>query len=262
MSGMLRRIGPFVLWQYAVCLAILPVYFPIALLALENTWPRWLLSRGAIAALVIAVLLWRNPIARLIDSVALLEPEGETRRGMRPLRVERHFGVFLNVCLGSGLLAIFQSLTMVESAGMANGLLAYLIAWHGFLVIPAVLWARNREAERPLPPKRGTTAPGIAELWVVPPDEDGEDAPVTVAVKVEGIRSLEEVVVAVLGRQVLPAIIGGKRRWSIVVDGVPVGELTQSWQHPRWWPPIEWDVSPPALFKGGRVTFRPVDSLQ
>ncbi|MBO3735561.1 hypothetical protein [Glycomyces niveus] len=78
-------------------------------------------------------------------------------------------------------------------------------------------------------------------------------------VRTEGIRSLEEVVVAVLGRPALPAITGGKRRWSIVVDGAAVGELTQSWQHPRWWPPIDWSASPSSLFKGDRVVFRLVD---
>jgi hypothetical protein len=260
MRRAIRRIGPLVLWQYIVCLAILPLYFPIALLALEDTWPRWLLSRGAIVALGIAVLVWLNPMRGFIDRAALVEPEGETPRKMRAFRVERHFDVFLATCLVSGLLALLQSLSTVESWGLTHGLLTYLIVWHFMLVIPLMLWARNRDAERPLPPKRGTIAPGIAEYWIVSPDEDDESGQITIAVKVEGIRSLEEVVVAVLGRRVLPAIDGGKRRWSIVVDDAPVAELTQSWQHPRWWPPIDWDASPSALFKGGRVTFQPVDS--
>lgn len=259
MSRVIRRIGPLVLWQYAVCLAILPLYFPIALLALENTWPRWLLSRGVIAALVIAVFVWRSPITGFIDRAALVEPEGETARKMRAVRVERHFDVFLTACLLSGLLAIFQSLTMAESSGLLNGLLAYFIAWHFALFIPLMVWARFRHAE-PLPPKRGTTAPGITELWIVPPDEDAEEGPITIAVKVDGIRSLEEVVVAVLGHQVLPATKGGKRQWSVEVNGAPVGELTQTWHHPRWRPPIEWTASPSSLFKGERVVFRPVES--
>jgi hypothetical protein len=258
MTRVIHRIGPLVLWQYAVCLALLPLYFPIAWLASENTWSGWL-PRGVIVALIVAVLLWRHPIAGLIDRAALIEPEGEVRRSMRALRVERHFGIFLNVCMVSGLFALFQSLSMVEAAGMANGLLAYLLGWHILLVLPLMLWAKSRDAERPLPPKRDTT-PGLAELWIVPPDEDGEEDLITVAVKTDGIRSLEEVVVAVLGREVLPAVDGGRRRWSIVVDGAPVGELVQSWHHPRWWPPIEWNASPSTLFKGDRVTFRPVGS--
>jgi hypothetical protein len=126
MTRVIHRIGPLVLWQYAVCLALLPLYFPIAWLASENTWSGWL-PRGVIVALIVAVLLWRHPIAGLIDRAALIEPEGEVRRSMRALRVERHFGIFLNVCLVSGLFALFQSLSMVEAAGMANGLLAYLL---------------------------------------------------------------------------------------------------------------------------------------
>ncbi|MDA1363040.1 hypothetical protein O1R50_25735 [Glycomyces luteolus] len=260
MNRVIRRVGPLVLWQYAVCLAILPLYFPIALLALENTWPRWLLSRGVIVALVIAFFVWRNPVIGFIDRAALLEPEGEAPRRMRAFRVERHFGVFLTTCLMSGLLSLLQSLSMIESWGMAHGLLTYLITWHFMLILPLMLWARNRDAERRLPPERGTTAPGVAELWILPPEEDGEDGLVTVAVKVDGIRSLEEVVVAVLGRQVLPEINVGKRRWSIVVVGVSVGELTQTWQHPRWWPPIEWNASPSSLFRGQRIALRPIDS--
>jgi hypothetical protein len=246
-----------VFWQYAVCLVILPLYFPIAMLVSdEDTWPGWLLPRGVIAVLFVAVIVWRHPLLDLIDRAALIEPEGEPRRNMRALRVKRHFHVFLYACLASGLLAVFQSLSMVESAGRANGLLAYLLGWHAFLVLTLMAWAKNRGAERPLPPKRAAAPPDLAELWVVPPDKEG---PVTVAVKTEGIRSLEEVVVAVLGRPVLPAADGGRRRWSIEVDGAPVGELTQSWHHPRWWPPIEWSVSPSSPFKGGRVTFRRLD---
>jgi hypothetical protein len=260
MSRVICRIGPLVFWQYAVCLVILPLYFPIAMLVSdEDTWPGWLLPRGVIAALVVAVIVWRHPLLDLIDRAALIEPEGEPRRNKRALRVERHFHVFLYTCLASGLLAVFQSLSMVESAGMANGLLAYLLGWHLFLSFPLMAWAKNRDAERPLPPKRAAAPPGLAELWVVPPDDDGEEGPVTVALKTEGIRSLEEVVVAVLGRPVLPAVDGGRRRWSIEVDGAPVGELTQSWHHPRWWPPIEWNASPSTLFKSERVTFRPID---
>ena len=151
-------------------------------------------------------------------------------------------------------MAIFLSLTMAESAGMANGLLAYLIGWHIALVIPLAVWAKNRDAEQ-APPKRGTKVPGIAELWVVPPDEDDQDGPITVAVRTDGIRSLEEVVVAVLSSRVLPSLKGGEERWSIVVDGVTVGELTQTWHHPRFWPPIDWNTSPSSPFKGDRAVF-------
>lgn len=259
MNRVIRRIGPLVLWQYVICVAMAPLYFLTAS-TVDDTWPGWLLPRGVIVSLVIAVVVWRDQIFGLLDKFVLLGPEGRAPRKTGALRVERHFGVFLVVCLASGLLAIFQSLSMVESAGMVNGFLAYLLAWHGFLVIPLAVWARNRDAERPLPPKRGTMPPGIAEFWIVPPDDEVEGGPVTVAVKVDGIRSVEAVVVAVLGRQVLPPVAGGKRRWSITVDGVAVGEVTQSWHHPRWWPPIEWRVSPSSLFKGERVVFQPVDS--
>lgn len=262
MRTVIRRFGPLVLWQYVVCVALMTLYVPIALLALENTWPRWLLSRGAVVAVAgLAIFVLRDPIFRLIDWAALVEPDGEPPRRMRVLRVERQFGVFLAVCLVSGLLAILQSLNMVETAGMLNGFLAYLIGWHFTLLLPVMLWARSRDAEQ-LPPSRGILASGIAELWIVPPDEDEEGGPITVAVRVEGIRSLEEVVVAVLGCQVLPALDGGRRQWSVVVDGTPVGDLIQTWHHPRWWPPIEWTTSPSSLFKGERVIFRPVGSGQ
>jgi hypothetical protein len=258
MSRAIRRIGPLVFWQYVVCLALLPLYFLLAL-TVEDTWPGWLGSRGIIAALGVAVFVWLRPIARFIDRVALQETEGEPPRKMRVLRVERHFQVFLLICMVSGLLALLQSLSMVEAAGMASGLLAYLLGWHIMLILPLMMWVKDRATERPLPPKRGDMAPGISEFWIVPPDEEDADGPITVVVRTEGIRSLEEVVVAVLGRPALPAITGGKRRWSIVVDGAAVGELTQSWQDPRWWPPIDWSMSPSSLFKGDRVVFRLVD---
>jgi hypothetical protein len=260
MRSVIRRFGPLVLWQYVVCVTLVTLYVPIALLALENTWPRWLLSRGAVVALAgLSIFVLRDPIFRLIDRAALVEPDGAPPRKMRMLRVERQFDVFLAACLVSGLLAIFQSLSMVESAGMLNGLLAYLLAWHFMLLLPLMFWARSRDAKQ-LPPSRGIPASGITELWILPPDEDEEDGPITVAVRVDGIRSLEEVVVAVIQSQVLPGIDGGRRQWSVVVDGTPVGDLTQSWHHPRWWPPVDWIASPSSLFKGERVTFRPVGS--
>lgn len=96
MTRVICRIGPLVFWQYAVCLVILPLYFPIAILVSdEDTWPGWLLPRGVIAALVVAVIVWRHPLLDLIDRAALIEPEGEPRRNKRALRVERHFHVFL-----------------------------------------------------------------------------------------------------------------------------------------------------------------------
>jgi hypothetical protein len=262
MSRVIRRIGPWALWLYAICAIGLPLYFAIAQLILENTWPSQLLASGLILAPLAAVIIFRNPLSALIDNVALVEPDGSTPRRWRGLRLERHANVFLLGSLATISLALHVSRSIVESSGLAIGLLAYMLAWHGTLLLPLTLWAKHRDAERPLPPKRGTTAPGIAELWIVPPDEEGEegeDGPIAMAVRTEGIRSLEEVVVAVLGRPVLPAIEGGERRWSIVVDDAPVGELIQSWQHPRWWPPIEWSVSPSSPFKGGRVTFRPLD---
>lgn len=258
MSRVIRRIGPLALWQYAVCLAVLPFYFPIAWLVEPDTWSGWLLPRGVIVLLLGAVLLWRRPIADFIDKVALLEPEGEAPRNIRAFRVERHFHVFMVSCIVSGLLAILQSLSMVESAGMAYGLLAYLLGWHLCLFIPLMMWARSRSADRPPPAKRGTT-PEIADMWIVPPDED-DDPSITVAVKVDGIRNVGEVVAAVLGREVLPPATHGDQRWSVVVGGAAVGELTQTWHHPHWWPPIEWIVSPSSQFEGGRVGFRPSDS--
>lgn len=249
------------LWQYAVCIAVLPLYFLFALLALENTWPGWLLAMGLIVASMLAILAFRDRIAQFIDKAVLVEPDGESPRRMRALRVERQHGIFLTTCLVSGQMAIIQTQRVVESSGILNGFFVYLIFWHVMLILPLMLWARTRDAEQ-LPPPRGIPASGIAELWIVPPDEDEEDGPITVAVKVDGIRSLEEVVVAVLQTQVLPTIDGGWRKWSVVVDGTPVCDLTQSWHHPKWWRPIEWSTSPSSLFRGERVTFRPVGSGQ
>jgi hypothetical protein len=258
MSRVIRRIGPLMFWQFVMCTAGLPFYFVTAWLTLKNTWPDRLLASAMILAIMAAIAVFRYPILAFIDRVALVEPDGEPPRNARALRLWRHTDVYLFGCLMCVVIALHASRDMVASSGVIVGLLAYLIAWHLCLFLPILLWVRSRDAEQ-LPPKRGTTAAGIAEFWIVPPGEDDEDGLVIVAVNVDGIRSLEEVVVAVLGRQVLPALNGGKRRWSVVVDGVSVGELTQSWQHPRWWPPIDWNASPSALFKGGQVTFRPVD---
>jgi hypothetical protein len=263
MRTAIRRFGLVMLWQYAVCIAVLPVYFLAALLAVANTMPRWFLAVGVILALLLTIGAFRDRIYQFIDKAVLVEPDGEPRRRMRALRVDRQFDVFLATCLLSGLMTIAQTLRVVESSGIVSGLFAYLITWHVMLIFPLMLWARSKGAEQ-LPPPRGIPASGIAELWIVPPDDDDDEegGPITVAVKVDGIRSLEEVLVAVLQNQVLPALDGGQRQWLVVVDGTPVGDLTQTWHHPRWWRPIEWTTSPSSLFKGERVTFRPVGSGQ
>ncbi|MBO3735562.1 hypothetical protein [Glycomyces niveus] len=67
-------------------------------------------------------------------------------------------------------------------------------------------------------------------------------------VRVDRTLSLRAVVAAVLRRQVLPTISGGKRQWSIMIECVPVAVVTQTWEHPRWWPPVDWIGDPEEPF--------------
>lgn len=95
MTRVIRRIGPLVLWQYVNCVVGIPLYFGMALLTLERTWPSRLLVSGVLLALLAAIVVFRNPLFALIDRVALVDPDGASPRRARVLRLERHADVFL-----------------------------------------------------------------------------------------------------------------------------------------------------------------------
>lgn len=67
--------------------------------------------------------------------------------------------------------------------------------------------------------------------------------------------TLAAAVDAVTRLQFLPALRGGSRSWTASVDGRPVGELTQRWEHPVHWPPVEFHSDPEAPFTGRRACF-------
>jgi hypothetical protein len=192
----------------------------------------------------------------LLDKLILVEREGEPPRRYRALRVERRYSLFIVTAPAVGLLATIQALNTWGFPELSGTLLAYLVLWHVFQVLPLWLWLADRAiASSRLPPAETEVFRGV---WVsgVTSEAGPEGAVVVAGVRVEGVRSVETVVNAVVGQQILPALTGGRRRWVLAVDGEPVGELIQGWQHSRWWPPIEWTASPSGLFKGERIEFR------
>jgi hypothetical protein len=241
-----RRFAVLLLWQFATCIVGLPFYFAIAVLTLDQTWPSRLTATGMILALLVAIFVFRNPLTAFIDKAALAAPDGAPARRASGLRLDRHLELYLLGCLLVIPMALHLSRDWIEVSGVGAGLLAYLICWHLCLVFPAMLWARAKSTE-PLPPKHSSD--GIAELAVLAVAPPGEgDGPITVTVRVDRTLSLRAVVAAVLRRQVLPTISGGKRQWTIMIEGVPVAVVTQTWEHPRWWPPVDWIGDPEEPF--------------
>lgn len=74
----------------------------------------------------------------------------------------------------------------------------------------------------------------------------------------DGPATMRSVVAALAGSQLLPGLSGGNRTWSVSIDERPVAAVTQTWEHPRWWPPIDRSADPDEPFpEGGVLRTRP-----
>ncbi|SDL83434.1 hypothetical protein SAMN05216298_0188 [Glycomyces sambucus] len=255
MDGMvgtgLRRFGPLCLWSSAVVVAMYPNLLLIVWLDDSGSeMMRWW-SRGLIYLEVAALFLAFVSRKRLADGLSETAGSGRRWPGIEP-----SFEVIVVLQPLVCLLATMQSLDLVRSNGLGAGTISYLAMWAVFQLLPWTLFFKNR-TPKPLPPRPGASGSDSLRLWHVSDREDDSDR-VEVAVRVEEPLSIAEVLGTALRYQVLPAVPGGTRRWTVLVDGAPMGELTQTWQHPRWWREIEWadEVSPSALFKGERIEFR------
>ncbi|GAA1688866.1 hypothetical protein GCM10009830_40570 [Glycomyces endophyticus] len=247
----LRRFGPLCLWSSAIVVAMYPNLLLIVWLDDSGsdlmTW--W--SSGLIyletGAFFLIVFSWKG----VVDGISGSAGSGRRWHGIQP-----GFEIIVVLQPVVALLATLLSLDLVRSNGLEAGTISYFAKWAVFQLLPWMLYFKHR-TPKPLPPRPGISGSDSVRLWYVTDREDDTDQ-VEVAVRVEEPLSIAEVLGTVVGNQVLPAVPGGTRRWTVLVDGAPVGELIQTWQHPRWWQETEWEdeVSPSALFKGERIEFR------
>ncbi|MFG3342504.1 hypothetical protein [Glycomyces sp. NPDC048151] len=241
--------GPVLFWQLAWFTVVsLPLTALLLWLASDGTYLLRLWATGLVVIATIAIYNFLGPFTRFIIR--------SQRLGRLAIREDREM-----VLWAQGLfsfLPVMQGVGPAHDWGFTHGMFASLITWA--VVIPGawLFWVLKSRQLGPeaLPPPVLPGADLVDARLISSSERDASDT-VTVSVAARRTASAEEVIDSVLLLQLIPAISGGKRRWIARIDGEPVATVTQSWEHPRWWPPVEWTADPDAPFTEATVSFIP-----
>ncbi|THV39767.1 hypothetical protein [Glycomyces buryatensis] len=262
MRRLIRRFGPALFWQFAwFAVVTIPVAALTYWIASDGSFLKWLWAIG----MLVGVILARKAIFRLAIGEQEDRPD-EDGTSAAP-HLFRHLKVSDDLRLPVVLMCMFGYVTTVQGIGYAgdHGFAVAMrltsITWPIWFVLVWSWWALfgRRASPNSLPPP---VLPGSDLVDArLSPGEDSEDPEVvTVSVSARKVASIEQVVYSVVLLQLIPAIEGGKRRWTVNVDGEPVAIATQTWEHPRWWPPFQWSADPSATYTGTTIAFAPADT--
>ncbi|THV21239.1 hypothetical protein [Glycomyces paridis] len=248
MRDAIRRFGPVLFWQYAWLLAVV---LPIGMLA------AWIASGGSISEFLCAIGMTITAMFGLLFSKSFRAFADGGRLGRisipEALRIpEGMTNLFVTPLLFS-LIVPAQAIQpqIASRPGFSAALM--VASWHGMMILTWVMWAfgglrTDNDAIGPrTDPGPGRTRSRFAGM---------EDGTTSVEVEPSEALTLSEAVKDVLEAQYLPPVRGGRREWTVLVDGEAVGVVTQSWEHPRFWRPVEWSADPKTPFEGREVSFR------
>lgn len=252
MNTKLRRYGPVVFWLYAWFLIVAA---PLALLTY------WIAGRSPMGwwygcGLVLIALLGWLAIGRGIIRVLT----GNGPRGLRlprALRLHEDMGGLVAFGYGYSSVSVFSGLNLASEGYFVFSLTTLPISWHLMMLLAWLAWWYNVIRPSAESGPRTDPGPGLTRARFVPEESTGGVVSVSVAPEKE--LTLAEAVNEAARLQFLPALRGGTRVWTVLVDDVAVGSLTQTWEHPKHWPPAELYVDPDVAFTGRRVSFGLVD---
>lgn len=248
MPQLLSRYGPVLLWQFAwLALVLLPLTTLIFWLASDGTFLMWAWATGLLVLAAIAAVNLLEPFARFIS----------WRRRFGRLAVAPDCrGVVLMHCWLS-FLATLQGIRFANDWGIASGMRMFTAMWVVMFAGVWIWWALigRRPAAATLPQP---TLPGsdLIQARIVP-DDDEDPGTITVSVVARKPATTDQTVYSAVLLNLLPSISGGERRWTVRIDGEPVATVIQTWEHPRWWPPIEWTEDASAMYAGTTISFTP-----
>jgi hypothetical protein len=249
MNQLLSRYGPLLFWQFAwLALVSLPLTTLIYWLASDGTFLMWAWSFGLLVLAGIAAFNLIEPFARLIS----------WRRRFGRLAVAPDCRVVVLMHCWLSFLATLQGISSASDWGIVSGMRMFAVMWAVVFMGVWIWWALigHRPAATPLPPP---ALPGSALVDARIVSNGGDEDPDTITVSV-GAReptTTDKALYSVMLLQVIPSISGGKRRWTVRIDGESAATVTQTWEHPRWWPPIEWTGDASAMYAGKTISFTP-----
>ncbi|GAA2122503.1 hypothetical protein [Glycomyces algeriensis] len=249
MRQLLSRYGPVLLWQFAwLALVSLPLATLIYWLASDGTFLMWAWAAGVLVLAAIAAFNLSEPFARLIS--------WRHRFGRLAVDPDRRVVVLMHCWLSFP--AILPGVNTASDWGFASGMRMFAVMWVVMFAGAWIWWALigRGSAAAPLPPP---TLPGSAlvDARIVSNGGDEDPDTITVSVAAREPATNDKALYSVMLLQLMPSIKGGERRWNVRIDGESAATVTQTWEHPRWWPPIEWTGDASAMYAGKTISFTP-----
>ncbi|MEU5875516.1 hypothetical protein AB0A73_28630 [Glycomyces sp. NPDC047369] len=231
---LLSRLGLVALWSYAWAAVFLAVYLFMYWMREPSAASFVFWADGIIVLVLAAGLVVRRAYLRVADLV--------------PAPSKLRLTILVQPLLGT--VAVLQTFQLAPDSSMAGGALSYVILWHVLQLLPPLLSVVKGGGQ----PSSHSQYPVKAGAWRVTSSESGA---VEVVVRFDRALSLAEAVAEAVRFQALPTLPSGERRWAVQVDGREVGVLTQSWEHPKWWPEVVWARDATEPFEGQRIAFVP-----
>jgi hypothetical protein len=249
MNRLLSKYGPLLFWQFAwLALVSLPLAVLIFWLASDGTYLMWAWATGLLILAGIAAFNLIEPFARLIS--------WRRRFGRLAVDPDRRVVVLMHCWLS--FFAILQGVGSANGWGFASGMRMFAVMWVVMFTGVWIWWAMigRHPATTPLPPP---ALPGsaVVDARIVSDGRDEDPDTITVSVVAREPATTDKALYSVVLLQLIPSITGGKRRWNVRIDGESVATVTQTWEHPRWWPPIEWNGDASAMYAGKTIAFTP-----
>lgn len=244
MRHSVRRFGPVLLWQLSTLMLWLAAFAIAAPLrqSLDRMLPQPL---GVLLVLLL-----------VIGVPAFLQ---EFLRGLlarswngRPPAIAADFTRLTGTLMPAIPVVASSTINTSFRAGFLYAASIFTILFIAFAACTWAAWAwgylrpADGEETRELP--RGVEAAGLR--FIADGVGDGADER-GFRVIADDPATMRSVVAAFIGAQLLPGLPGGSRNWSVSVGERPIAVGTQTWEHPRWWPPIEWSADPDEPFPEG-----------
>lgn len=261
MNRFARKYGPVLFWQFAWFAAVaLPLAALTAWLAADRSLLMFYWSLGLVLAATFGFIKIFLPHMGFF----FLEAEEDAGDALaRPHRLGRlamgsdlRHPVFLSWGLSIPLTG--SSTLFASDYSFGSGLKVFLSYWAILFAGVWLWWAFiGRHPDPESLPRPALPGADLVDARFLPQSDEAAPDTVAVAASPRMDASTEKIVYSIVLLQLLPAISGGSRRWTVRIGGEPVAVLTQTWEHPRWWPPIEWVTDKESSFSEATISFSP-----